>query len=769
VPIETPKLDDLDYATLRDELIRRIPQVAPEWTNHNDSDPGITLIQLFAYLGQQIGYRLNRVPEKNYLEFLKLLGVKLRAAQPSRTLLSFLLTEPETATAFLVRAGTRIKGKTPVLLPGATAPAPPVFETDVALDAVPAQLAALVTTLHDDLRQIRGSEAEPAGAVDPSAYVAERFTLVWDGKTPKLKDMPTRPVAVFKDTNSSTHLHLWIGLAFNPDRSAGFLGSRVTLTVQMDDDEQPNALDRALCGESVPELADPTDPTAPQVQYAVYRPAPAGSDGVDQWKELLPGDSTDGWTRSGEVRFDVPLTMGPVPDSAWQPVRAPATAGTPPLPKPIAHPLIGALKNPVKDAPALVPVSGWLRVSFPGLKGGFALRMLSFNMAPATNAEAVERELLDPGTGRPAQRRTLAFGNVLPDTLTLAVEDPLDNMLHTWKRVEDFDSVAPDARVYTLDAEAGEITFGDGRRGLPPPAESRIVAMGYRHGGGQAADVGVGDVSAPDDAPVPVQSVVNVIAARGGRDAEPLADAKLRVPRELRAVGRAVTAEDFQLFALQTPGVRVRRAEVLPLRKPYDSPLDNGPGVNFEQTVPGALSVVVVPDKPGPYPMPTEGELRKVCQQLDTVRLVTTEVFAVPPQYVRVFNLTLRVKARAGVTRTALREAIAADLTRTFHVLTGGPNGQGLPFGQTVHHADLVARVFSVDGVERVELLEADFDGLPPEEARTGQNDGWRLERLTAMHLTACVVNPDTDVDHIDLRPDENLFVDASNLAVSVV
>ena len=105
MPVVPPRLDDMDYAKIEAMLRTRIPVVAPEWTDHNDSDPGITLIQLFAYLAEQIGYRLNRVPDKTYVELLKLVGVRLRASVAASALMAFFLTKPERATAVLVPIG----------------------------------------------------------------------------------------------------------------------------------------------------------------------------------------------------------------------------------------------------------------------------------------------------------------------------------------------------------------------------------------------------------------------------------------------------------------------------------------------------------------------------------------------------------------------------------------------------------------------------------------------------------------------------------------
>ena len=73
MPITLPNLDDRRYADLVEEARSLIPTYAPEWTDHNESDPGVTLIELFAYLAEMLLYRLNRVTDANRYAFLKLL------------------------------------------------------------------------------------------------------------------------------------------------------------------------------------------------------------------------------------------------------------------------------------------------------------------------------------------------------------------------------------------------------------------------------------------------------------------------------------------------------------------------------------------------------------------------------------------------------------------------------------------------------------------------------------------------------------------------
>ena len=73
MPLQIPNLDDRNYTDLVDEALSMLPRYAPEWTNHNPSDPGITLIELIAYFSELFIYRLNRVTKDTKIRFLQLL------------------------------------------------------------------------------------------------------------------------------------------------------------------------------------------------------------------------------------------------------------------------------------------------------------------------------------------------------------------------------------------------------------------------------------------------------------------------------------------------------------------------------------------------------------------------------------------------------------------------------------------------------------------------------------------------------------------------
>ncbi|HVH13749.1 MAG TPA: hypothetical protein VM759_11885, partial [Longimicrobium sp.] len=74
MPLIVPRIDDRDYPRILSEAMARIPVHTPEWTNFNDADPGVTLLQLFAFMTDSLLYRANLIPERNRLKFLELLG-----------------------------------------------------------------------------------------------------------------------------------------------------------------------------------------------------------------------------------------------------------------------------------------------------------------------------------------------------------------------------------------------------------------------------------------------------------------------------------------------------------------------------------------------------------------------------------------------------------------------------------------------------------------------------------------------------------------------
>jgi predicted phage baseplate assembly protein len=173
--LPTRNLDDRTFQNIVDEAKKRIAASCPAWTDHNVSDPGITLVELFAWMTEMILYRLNQVPEKNYIKFLELLGLKLREPEAARTQVTFYLSAPQSQNLLIPKgtevATVRAEGRPSI-----------IFSTDEALEISSPRLVALLT---------REASSREAGKHHYREHNLKRmgfanFDLATFGSTPKV-------------------------------------------------------------------------------------------------------------------------------------------------------------------------------------------------------------------------------------------------------------------------------------------------------------------------------------------------------------------------------------------------------------------------------------------------------------------------------------------------------------------------------------------------------------------------------------------------------
>jgi predicted phage baseplate assembly protein len=120
------RLDPRTYQDLVDEARTRAGRRCPEWTDHNVSDPGMTLIDQFAWMTDVLLYRVNRIPERVHWRLLELLGIRRRPPTAAHTLLRFRLAAPP-VTKVVIPTGTEVATKPdaehPAVVFGVSAPA----------------------------------------------------------------------------------------------------------------------------------------------------------------------------------------------------------------------------------------------------------------------------------------------------------------------------------------------------------------------------------------------------------------------------------------------------------------------------------------------------------------------------------------------------------------------------------------------------------------------------------------------------------------------
>lgn len=672
--LNRPILDDRSYEQLRDELLSRIPVYAPEWTDHNASDPGVTLIELFSYLGENLLYRFNQIPDATKIEFLRLLQIPLRPAKPAHSMVSLITKE---SSGVAVQIGT-------TALAGDVA-----FETVTEVRALP--LTALAVSKARSETPPGGSEAaeyfkyakSSADVTTPLAYKTalmspDASTQVMDfgeavdgmmwlavlAEKAELRDATLAALASHKDAP------LLLNLGFVPD---------VTIEQQKQQEQEQEShrqsfTDLFRCpGEGASSRG-----AAVQWQISTSR---LNAEQQPEYRNLSTvGDSSEGLSREGVVRLQLPRdlqSMGPFnPDDSDQ-------EG------------VGELPPLLDDEELEGRLLFWLRA--------FRLDESRFGRVLYVGANATElvqtvkarTEVLGTGNGQPNQSFPLVHRQVVPGSLILEVEE-LDGW-RRWQEVDNFHASSESALDYVLDAAAGQARFGNGLNGYAPQIGQRIRAVSYRYGGGAQGNVASGAINRiKPNLPLKVS---NPLPAYGGADAEALEVALERIPAELRRRDRAVTSSDFKELALLTPGGNIGRAECLPRFHP-DTPDTEAAGV---------VSVVVWPSSDARHPdapMPDRNQQQLVCRWLDARRLVTTEHYVLPPSY-RPIAVAVGVVVKQGYGVDAVRHWVEQVIRQYLAPLPPfGPSGEGWPLGRRVHGPELEAAALQVEGVEYLSGLE---------------------------------------------------------------
>src|SRR5678816_743318 len=170
MPIVPPLLDDRTWQDLRDEALARVPIYTPEWTDLRPGDPGVTLVEVFAFLTEALIYRLNRVPDNSYLAFLNLLDAPPLPAEPAFGLVQL---EPKEVGRVLSPTARRISaGKVP-------------FVTEDSLTLLPIDLAGY----------LKCRVQPPRTKSDAGAFAASAFKAFQDAQADQTKGFTAIPHA----------------------------------------------------------------------------------------------------------------------------------------------------------------------------------------------------------------------------------------------------------------------------------------------------------------------------------------------------------------------------------------------------------------------------------------------------------------------------------------------------------------------------------------------------------------------------------------------
>lgn len=709
MPLNEPTFDSRTYREILNEAIARIPSHNPEWTNFNDSDPGITLLQLFSYMTESIIYRANLLPERNHKKFLRLLDVPMQAAQAARGIVSFSNPHGVLNTITLESSQSLYAGDVS-------------FSTQQSLQVLPIEARLYYKS---PLPAHRYAEVDSiyhalyaSYDTDPSSleyYESKTFNMPDAGSVLPLLDVGTETV------DGS----LWIALLARPgdsvetvrDRIAGKILNLGVMPALAQDGATLYARGSKLSASKPSLIFETPNIMAPEIAYT----------------RLTPSSEIDLLSRPGIVELSLPEKASL---NTWRNLD-PLEAGT------------GVYPPSLEDSDENQRLITWIRMRSPQVdQSGSGSRQVhipiawvGLNAATVVQLARVESEQLPRGTGEPDQTAVLSNIPVITESVEIRVNGEV------WQQVDELITAAAEVpphsprfsalesldaetgnstdKAYTVDRESGEVRFGDGLHGRRPPEGASIVAR-YEYGGGRRGTVGIGTIKKGESLPGGIQ-VNNPVPSWGGEDGESVEQAVKRISRQMRHRDRLVSKEDMEDIVLATPGVDLGRREVLPLLHP-EQPFQESSGV---------VTVLVIPrnDPLQPdAPRPDSLFLQTICEYLSPRRILTTELHVRGPEYESVW-LSLSIDVIPGHETGLVLDGVRNAVREFLSPLTGGFEQAGWPLNKDVETAEISATAARVSGVAKVkQVLLGDSNG---EVAAMVNIEGLQLPRLMAIEVSS--------------------------------
>lgn len=706
-------LDDRRYSDLLQECLLRIPRYCPEWTNYNPSEPGVTLLECFAWLTDQMLMRFNQVPRRHYIAFLELLGIRLQPPQPATTELTFYLVS-ELPEPYYIPVGIQVATER------TTSEEAVIFSTGQALEI--------------GLPRVRHLLSAPTVETNPT-MLRDRFSNYWN-----------------RDQNGH-----WDGpelTLFNQQPAPG--NCFYLVLDESDISLNGNVIALTFQGQA----ATPTgiNPTSPPRRWEAW-------DGA-RWQPVLLSETDDqtqgfsfaAWVEQGgnpmqgaDIVLHLPLNL---PVAQFVTYRGhwlrcvchgPAAQQAPY----IQSPRITGLS--VRSIGGTVPANQCEIISQEvlGKSDGSPGQVFQLQGSPVLDRQAEEYIML-----------------TLPN-----------QELEMWREVPDFSASGPEDRHYVIDSITGLVQFGPrvrepsqlrqrselqtrflarsgatdpllmsrlaspeaGRRelslnslqtelralnqlerqyGAIPPNGAVIRMTQYRTGGGQRGNVQAQALTVLKSAVPYVATVINHVPARHGAEAESLEQAAIRVPQMLRTRNRAVTPEDFESLALQGGQGAIARARCLPPERPGVVQLMLIPQVDLDLIQQGQG---LAPDLFALTPTLQQ----RVVSFLDRRRLLGVQIQCREPDYVGVIvqaEVALDPAWREPNSQAQVRTRLQTMLYHFLNPVTGGRAQQGWPIGQPLYQSDIVSLLQGSPGIRylgAVQLVKLQKQGdrwlrLPP-------------------------------------------------------
>lgn len=678
--LPVPNLDDRSFEQLLQEAKSYIPQLAPDWTDENAHDPGITLLELLAWHIEMQQYRINRMSVEFDRKFLLLLGGWPRDRKPAMTSVSF--TKVDQVTYLPYGSGLQV-GQLH-------------FETVRSMTIIP-ERTTMITLNHDGLtKELSHNVTLGRTAFYPFGEIGEigsEMIIKLDQPLPRCmplslwieldrQEAAVRIPARYKQFIPSARVQ-WSYLEQNEEGEAW-------LPVRMERDESysfhqsgPILFELPLATSEVTmlkaEIVEGQFDDLPRVKRMLWNEVFASQGQTWCIQELFDGwpeqDAEMGKRESiqlylyhalyqfGDIQVQYRYKDGwKDVDSSSYMIEQEQTFCTMTI-------------QPID----IIPI------------GEACIRVI------AVHPDFVEQQYIAQSTGISNQRYPLPNASLYEEQLklqVLSVNQAGEKLWHDWERVLDFDHSNSESRHYVIDEQA-HILFSNGIYGISPSysEEPNIRIIQFRTGEGAAGNVKEDTIKQLAFSSATFE-VTNLFPAYGGEDKESISEALARVKLEVLSPKSGVTEQDLERLVHEIPGVRVARCKAIGGYYPQLSDYPN------ERAL-GHTSIVVVPQSSKSFPKPSKGLCQTISQHLEPYRLLTTKLHIIEPEYVKITIRAVIVvhphyEGREQLVVAALNSWLSPEQSSSF---------TGWDFGKAINKSDVYDYIHTVAGVHYIQDL----------------------------------------------------------------
>ncbi|MCM1284024.1 MAG: hypothetical protein NC180_09440 [Muribaculaceae bacterium] len=597
-------LDDQSFRGLVEQETARIADLYPAWTDHNSHDPGITLLELFAWLTEQQQFHMDQIGREHILRYLRLLGITPGNKRAASVMLSLSAGEPH----FLPKGSRFFAGDV-------------CFELAASARVGESSVVRLVSHRgnHRRTAAVEAFMHFPAFGDAPAPGDS-----LWIGMTVPLGEGVRSRLAIsLAKPECGTR---------NPiPESCGFYPlAELVLECQTAEGCRECLLTKdtthQLLTDGFLEFETPGRMEAVEdlywlrlvVKRAEYDVPPVitgirlGNAPALQQRTIV--ETYDGIAEAGELRHFGWLAMEGEYLLFEKRQEGFFRYG-------------GTVRRRREDESALFLLPE---------KRRFAYRLLCY--------ERGESLLLGAGSGLPRQEYPASFPMLCADGLALMAEVEKGSGCYLpYEPCVDFAEAGPEDAVFVFREAEGSFCFGDCVNGLAP--EGEILLAAARQSLGAKGNVREGSIRTAVE---PGVTVTNPAPAAGGREGETLEECRRRLPAA--DMHRAVTEEDFEALVLGTPGLLLESAGVVPLTagRAADGSLSEE-----------RLAIVAKPASPEERPALSGAYRKNILKHLEPRRLLGTGITLLSPEYAGIIVYgEIRVCAELRTAEAELKEVL---------------------------------------------------------------------------------------------------------------